>query len=222
MALLLEAGQQRCAEEAGRTGDENIRHLQDPTNAAGPPIAHVRSLAMELLRRQHAEARDRLPEPAYDYFAGGAGDEVSLAENEQAWQHVWLRPRQLLGLGAADASLELLGVPMAAPIVLAPAAAQGLLHPDRELAVARAAAAVGLTLCLSTRATTDPMLSGSVRELEQVTEKFLDGFGEVRVTRQGHMVKLNARSSVPLPTGTQVTVADVLSATAVVVVPTYR
>lgn len=49
-----------------------------------------------------------------------------------------------------------------------------------------------------------------------------DGFGEVRVTRQGHMVKLNARSSVPLPTGTQVTVADVLSATAVVVVPTYR
>lgn len=49
-----------------------------------------------------------------------------------------------------------------------------------------------------------------------------DGFGEVRVTRQGHMVKLNARSSVPLPTGTQVTVSDVLSATAVVVVPTYR
>jgi signal transduction histidine kinase len=33
---------------------------------------------------------------------------------------------------------------------------------------------------LTTRATTDPMLSGSVRELEQVTEKFLDGFGEVR------------------------------------------
>lgn len=33
---------------------------------------------------------------------------------------------------------------------------------------------------LTTRASTDPMLSGSVRELEQVIEKFLDGFGEVR------------------------------------------
>ena len=110
---------------------------------------------MELLRRQHAEARERLPEAAYDYFAGGAGDELTLAENEQGWQHVWLRPRQLLGLGSADASLELLEAAMAAPIVLAPAAAQGLLHPDRELAVARAAADAGLVMCLSTRATTD-------------------------------------------------------------------
>ncbi|MBA2349384.1 MAG: alpha-hydroxy-acid oxidizing protein [Solirubrobacterales bacterium] len=107
------------------------------------------------MRRQHAEARARLPEPAYDYFAGGAGDEVTLAENEQAWQHVWLRPRQLLGLGAADASLELLGAAMAAPIVLAPVATHGLLHPDGELAVARAAADAGLVMCLSTRATTD-------------------------------------------------------------------
>jgi hypothetical protein len=48
------------------------------------------------------------------------------------------------------------------------------------------------------------------------------GFGEIRVTRQGHMMKLNAKSAIPLATGTQVTVIDVLSATAVVVEPTYR
>jgi len=48
------------------------------------------------------------------------------------------------------------------------------------------------------------------------------GFGEIRVTRQGHMMKLNAKSAIPLSTGTQVTVIDVLSATAVVVEPTYR
>lgn len=112
-------------------------------------------LAMELLRRQHEEARERLPEPVYDYFAGGAGDELTLAENDEAWRRVWLRPRQLLGLDAADASVQLLGAPMAAPIVLAPAAALGLLHPDGELAVARAAADAGLVVCLSTRATTD-------------------------------------------------------------------
>ena len=48
------------------------------------------------------------------------------------------------------------------------------------------------------------------------------GFGEIRVTRQGHMMKLNAKSAIPLATGTQVVVIDVLSATAVVVEPTYR
>ncbi|MCW3009655.1 MAG: (S)-2-hydroxy-acid oxidase, partial [Solirubrobacterales bacterium] len=110
---------------------------------------------MELLRRQHAEARARLPEAAYDYFAGGAGDEVTLGENDEAWRHVWLRPRQLRGLDAADPATTVLGTPMAAPILLAPAAAHGLLHPDRELAVARAAAEAGLVMCLSTRATTD-------------------------------------------------------------------
>lgn len=48
------------------------------------------------------------------------------------------------------------------------------------------------------------------------------GFGEVRVTRQGQMMKLNAKSAIPISIGTQVTVIDVLSATAVVVEPTYR
>lgn len=110
---------------------------------------------MELLRRQHDQARARLPEATYDYFAGGAGDELTLAENEAAWRHVWLRPRQLLGLSAADPAVELLGARMAAPIVLAPAALQGALHPDGELAVARAAADAGLVACLSTRATSD-------------------------------------------------------------------
>lgn len=33
---------------------------------------------------------------------------------------------------------------------------------------------------LTTRASTDPMLSGSVEELERVTERFLNGFGELR------------------------------------------
>lgn len=33
---------------------------------------------------------------------------------------------------------------------------------------------------LTTRASTDPMLSGSVEELERVTVRFLDGFGELR------------------------------------------
>lgn len=49
-----------------------------------------------------------------------------------------------------------------------------------------------------------------------------DGYGEIRLTQGGHMVKVNARAAQPIKAGTQVTVTDVLSATSVKVVPTYR
>jgi 4-hydroxymandelate oxidase len=110
---------------------------------------------MQLLARLEAQARAALPEPVYDYFAGGAGDEVTLAENEEAWRRLWLRPRQLAGVGEADPSIELLGRRLAAPLLLAPVAAQRLLHPDGEVAVATAAAGAGVPFCLSTRATAD-------------------------------------------------------------------
>jgi 4-hydroxymandelate oxidase len=110
---------------------------------------------MEVLRRLEARARAALPVPVYDYFAGGAGDEVTLAANEDAWQRWCLRPRVLTGCAEADPAIELLGRRLAAPVLLAPVAAQRLLHPDGELASARAAAAAGTVFCLSTRATAD-------------------------------------------------------------------
>lgn len=110
---------------------------------------------MELLRRLEDRARERLPEAVYDYFAGGAGDERSLAANADAWQRLWLRPRHMTGVGEADTSVELLGSTLAAPVVLAPAAAQRLLHPEGEVAAARAAAAAGVGYALSTRSTAD-------------------------------------------------------------------
>ncbi|MDO5286462.1 MAG: hypothetical protein Q4G45_06515 [Actinomycetia bacterium] len=48
------------------------------------------------------------------------------------------------------------------------------------------------------------------------------GMGEIRVLQDGHMTKLYARAPEPLPAGTQVTITDVLSATSVKVIPTYR
>ena len=49
-----------------------------------------------------------------------------------------------------------------------------------------------------------------------------DGYGEIRVMQGGLMVKVNARSAIPIRAGTQVTVTDVLSATSVKVIPTYE
>ena len=95
------------------------------------------------------------PGPVYDYFAGGAGDEQTIRDSELGWRQWWLVPDQMASSGTPDLGVELLGRRHAAPLLLAPAAAQRLLHPDGEIAAARAAAAAGLTYCLSTRATTD-------------------------------------------------------------------
>lgn len=49
-----------------------------------------------------------------------------------------------------------------------------------------------------------------------------DGYGTVSVVNAGHLTRLNARAGMPLPSGTQVTVVEVLSPTSVKVIPTYR
>lgn len=95
-------------------------------------------------------ARERLPRMVYDYFAGGAGDEITLRENEQAWAAVRLRPRVLVDVSACDTSTTILGRPVSIPLMTAPCALNALAHPDGELAVARATAAAGVIQVLST------------------------------------------------------------------------
>jgi isopentenyl diphosphate isomerase/L-lactate dehydrogenase-like FMN-dependent dehydrogenase len=90
-------------------------------------------------------AAERLDPDVAGYFFGGAGDEVTLAANVAAWRHWRLRPRVLV-LGA-EASM---------PIVVAPVAYQRLVDPEGEVAMARAAAAAGTVMCLSTLATARP------------------------------------------------------------------
>jgi 4-hydroxymandelate oxidase len=110
---------------------------------------------MHLLDKLEARARELLPEAHYDYYAGGAGREQTIAENAAAWRKVWLRPRVMVDVAAIDTSLTLLGRRLASPVLLAPMAAQRLLHPDGELAAARAAGSANTVYCLSTRATAD-------------------------------------------------------------------
>jgi len=90
------------------------------------------------------------------YFAGGAGDEETLRENVEAWRRWRLRPRMLAGHEEWSAETELFGAPLSMPIVVAPVAYQRLVDPEGEVAMARAAAAAGTAMCLSTLATTRP------------------------------------------------------------------
>jgi 4-hydroxymandelate oxidase len=110
---------------------------------------------MECLSTLEAQAREHLPASHYDYFAGGACDEQTLAENVQAWRKVWIRPRVMVDVSTVDTFCTLLGRRLELPLLLAPMAAQRLLHPGGEPAAARAASAAGTVYCLSTRATAD-------------------------------------------------------------------
>jgi isopentenyl diphosphate isomerase/L-lactate dehydrogenase-like FMN-dependent dehydrogenase len=101
-------------------------------------------------------ASERLDAGALGYFAGGAGDELTLRENVEAWSRWRLRPRVLTGVGEARTEVELFGGPLSMPILVAPVAYQRLVDPEGEVGMARAAAAAGTAMCLSTLATTRP------------------------------------------------------------------
>jgi isopentenyl diphosphate isomerase/L-lactate dehydrogenase-like FMN-dependent dehydrogenase len=101
-------------------------------------------------------ASERLDAGVLGYFAGGAGDEETLRENRAAWRRWQLRPRMLSGNAEWSARTELLGEEVAMPILVAPVAYQRLVDPDGELAMARASAAAGTVMCLSTLATARP------------------------------------------------------------------
>jgi 4-hydroxymandelate oxidase len=91
-----------------------------------------------------AIARQTLEPEVLAFLAGGAADEISLQENLDSFRRRRLRPKALAGAGEAQLEEQLLGQPAAMPIALAPIGANGLVHPEAELAVARAAAAAGV------------------------------------------------------------------------------
>src|SRR6188474_2781 len=97
-----------------------------------------------------ALAEARMDRPAFDYIAGGAGDELTLADNIAAWRRWRLRPRVLVDVAAIDTSTTWLGTKVAFPVGVAPMAFQHFAHPDAELAMGRAAANAGVVMCLST------------------------------------------------------------------------
>lgn len=100
------------------------------------------------------EARGILPQLAYDYFRSGADAERTLQRNRAAFDDYEIWPRILRDVSRLELRLELLGLQLPMPILIAPTAYQRLAHPDGELAMAKGAAAVGALMVVSTLATT--------------------------------------------------------------------
>lgn len=101
-------------------------------------------------------ASEKLDAGTLGYFAGGAGDELTLRENAEAWRRWRLRPRVLVDVGEVTTEAEVLGASLSMPVLVAPVAYQRLVDPEGEIGMARAAAEAGTAMCLSTLATTRP------------------------------------------------------------------
>ena len=101
-------------------------------------------------------ATERMSEDARSYIGGGAGDEITLRDNEAAWRRLALRPRALGAPDGADTGVELLGVRRPHPVLVAPTAFARLTHPEGEIGIARAAAATSTIMCLATLASVSP------------------------------------------------------------------
>ncbi|WP_300015644.1 alpha-hydroxy-acid oxidizing protein [Pseudonocardia sp.] len=97
-------------------------------------------------------ARAVLTDGPFGYVAGGAGSGATMRANRAAFDRAALVPRMLRDTTERDWSTTLLGTAMPAPLLAAPIGVLSILHPDGELAVARAAAALGVPMVLSTAA----------------------------------------------------------------------
>ncbi|HYM52189.1 MAG TPA: alpha-hydroxy acid oxidase [Candidatus Dormibacteraeota bacterium] len=100
-------------------------------------------------------AAERLAAGPLAYFSGGAMDERTLKDNRAAFGRRRIVPRVMTDVSTVDTTVEVLGRLWPSPIWVCPTAFQRMAHPDGELATARAAAARGITMTLSTSASSD-------------------------------------------------------------------
>jgi (S)-mandelate dehydrogenase len=110
----------------------------------------ARALNIEDLRRI---ARARIPRSIFDFFDGGAEDELTLRANRAAFERVRLLPRVLVDVAEVDTRTVLFGVESRFPLAIAPMGAIGAGRPGADLALARAAKAYGIPYTLATPAT---------------------------------------------------------------------
>ena len=99
-------------------------------------------------------AKHRLPRAVFEFIDGGSEDEITLRENRAAFERVRLVPRILNNVSSPDVRTTLAGKSAQAPIVIAPMGSCMLAWPQADIAIARAAAGLGLPYTLSTMSTT--------------------------------------------------------------------
>lgn len=143
---------------------------------AGTPSSFLERRRTELMNDERSvplaydelkeQARDHLPQGPYDYVAGGAGSEGTIRENRAVFDRYRVVTRVLQDVSERELGTELFGRDVAAPLVLAPIGGQTKYHEEGELATARAASELGITMAVSNNA---------AHSLEEIAEASGDG-----------------------------------------------
>ncbi len=141
------------------------------------------------LERLEAAARERLDRGVYDYIAGGADAERTVADNLAAWSRLRLRPRVLRDVAEVSTATTLLGGEVPTPLLVAPMAYHRMCHPDGEVASAAGAAAAGALYVSSTQATM------SVEEVALAAPEAARWFQVYVVRDRGWTAELVARAA---------------------------
>lgn len=132
---------------------------------AGAPGANALPPDLKSLIDHERHAQGRLDAAVWAYVNGGAGNETTLRVNTVAWNSIELLPRVLRALSGGHTRVQLLGRTWPHPLLVAPMAQHGFLHPHAELATALGASALSAGLVLSTQ---------SSMRLEDVASLVLD------------------------------------------------
>jgi|TARA_B110000483_G_C18157387_1_gene527922 isopentenyl diphosphate isomerase/L-lactate dehydrogenase-like FMN-dependent dehydrogenase len=101
-----------------------------------------------------AIAREKIPPAHLGYLATGVDSDLTLRANRAGFSRFQIRPRRLVDVSQTDTSVNVLGSEAKSPIFLCPVGSQGAYHADAELGSARAAAAKGHHMVLSTQSST--------------------------------------------------------------------
>ena len=115
-------------------------------------------VSFEKLERK---AKNRMSKKAYAYIAGGAGSESTMVANRIAFEQLKIVPRMLHDVSVRDTQIELFGQKVPAPILLSPIGVLEMVHTQADIAVAKAAASLGLPYIFSNQAS---------RSMEQCAE----------------------------------------------------
>ncbi|MCW5590138.1 MAG: alpha-hydroxy-acid oxidizing protein [Legionellales bacterium] len=116
------------------------------------------------LASYEALAKKKLEKSIFDYVCGGSGNEITLQSNNAAFQKFTFLPQSLKGIVKVDTSVNLLGNKLKTPVLIAPTAFHKMLHPEGEIAMAKAVENSGSLMIVSTMATT------SLEKISQSTQ----------------------------------------------------
>jgi L-lactate dehydrogenase (cytochrome) len=144
--------------------DQPLETYQDEIYLAG--LGGVTPDLPTDLNELERAAAGRLTPGAYAYIAGSAGSGDTARENREAFRRWRIVPRMLTDVSSPSYASTVLGADLAVPFLLAPVGVLGIAHPGGEVAVARAAAACGVPMVLSTASST---------AMEEVAEASGDG-----------------------------------------------